>query len=344
MLSISIAAFIFFSLFAPNTAILQVGAEYAAVPAGSVMDLRIDPEQDAIQPGGTWKAEAGTFHDAIYTAPTYLPASSGIDRITYTDPMGNTAEVDVRILSDSDFPSSYDYLIVWRSLPRGDLRHDPVLSERLDAIEPGVSFKILFADEEPPAPLDLTGMEPISREMIGVEEGYRLPSAFTGADDPDVIFARADTGLQKAKQPQKIRRVPFHPDLRPDDPCRPPGQRHTSKDIDQSVNISGWEELGSVEVFISGRLSAQIKKLFGIELEAGAKWRGLVKMRTFTYKQVRKEDIYECRNGTWVLVDQRVCVRYGTGIETIPNWYALTQGYPANGNPNTWPMWSCTSQ
>lgn len=319
-----------------------LASEYVIVSAGATLDLAIDPGQHGVLPGGNWKAQDGTFLGSIYTAPSFLPPEGGVDRIEYTAPNGYIVLVEVRVMPAKAIPSSNQYRVVRRSRAAGDLRHDQLLYDRLAALETGATVIVLGLNEPSPEEFGVGRPIDIPRTRFRSSLGYRLPSAlFSEVDDP-VIFARAGTGSGTALAPKKARLVPYFPHLRPSDPgVVPPTQREVSRSW-RRAQVGGWQDLGEISVPLKRELGGNGLPRHGSRGESQTTWRGMAKMRDVTWRERKRADVYECRNGTWVLVRKTDCVRLSAGMLTTPEWYALTQGYPANGDPNLWTSWGCS--
>lgn len=102
-----------------------------------------------------------------------------------------------------------------------------------------------------------------------------------------------------------------------------------------------WNEIGSLTITFSAEQSVNIDKIFGLSFKEGTTWTGTVRTRSLEYTKYQIVESYKCLGGKWKLMERNRCYQIATGIETIPLWYCITQGYPPYGAPNKYSDLMC---
>jgi hypothetical protein len=303
------------------------------VPAGTAMTMAILTQQNTLAPGGKWEAEEGTFEGDTYTSPEYLPPSHGVDVLTYTDPNGMTATVNVVVKENPDIPGSGEFKIVWND-PM-DLTDHSIYDR---ANFPGAT--VVDIGQPVPVPPSLDGSQEIPLEGFGDFNGYRIPANLEGSYSEDCVAVKENV-VRKPSTFVTLNKGMLNVGLNDPPPgsCRQGDQAWSKSGVTTRFEYGTWKDMGNHRYHITTSIAAILKKIFNIDLGVNVDITVRVWARDVERRQVYFIYYYKCQNGKWVRIGTKRCIREGNDVITIPAWARIFLGFPPKGP--IWQDWIC---
>lgn len=337
--------------------------------AGYTYQMQVDPFS-GLASGGTWDCQYGTIDPSgHYTVPNYTPPYHQ-DRVSYTDPTGASAHMDIYVKPDPDVASTgYPRYIVYATGAKGAPSYETnpasqlignngtvLASDTLMNLVAGYPT-IPVVEGSYPAEFEaepvLTDCEdiPVAVE-VPVEPGLQARRTSGVVDEQAQTATETMLVVNTASTPQKAKPQKCKPQRTLPPPpfwyldCS--GNPNAVLYVDGTPVLTGPTpvpplQTASIEFTagIKANLDAAGLGGLGIGFDIGATYS--MTRQILQYKETKRREKYCCKNGLLQFCAVEQCTRSGQGEWVVPKWVAFVDGYPANGDPDpdTWTSWNC---